>query len=30
MPGRILAWGREHDIRPDCTTGDLSDTKVAV
>ena len=21
MPGRILAWGREHDIRPVCTTG---------
>ena len=29
LPGRILAWGREHDIRPVCTTGDLSDTKVA-
>ena len=29
MPGRILAWGREHDIRPITTTGDLNDTKVA-
>jgi len=26
---RTLAWGREHDIRPITTTGDLSDTKVA-
>ncbi len=29
MPGRILAWGHEHDIRPVSTTGDLNDTKVA-
>ena len=29
LPGRILAWGREHDIRPVSTTGDLTDTKVA-
>jgi len=29
VPGRILAWGRGHDIRPVSTTGDLSDTKVA-
>jgi hypothetical protein len=29
LPGRRLAWGREHDIRPITATGDLTDTKVA-
>jgi hypothetical protein len=29
LPARTLAWGREHDIRPVTTTGDVTDTKVA-
>jgi Replication initiator protein, pSAM2 len=29
LPARTLAWGREHDIRPIATTGDLTDAKVA-
>jgi hypothetical protein len=29
LPGRRLAWGREHDIRPITATGELTDTKVA-
>jgi hypothetical protein len=29
LPTRTLAWGREHDIRPVTTTGDLTDAKVA-
>jgi hypothetical protein len=29
LPGRTLAWGREHDTRPITETGDLTDTKVA-
>ena len=29
LPVRTLAWGREHDIRPVTTTGDVTDTKVA-
>jgi hypothetical protein len=29
IPARTLAWGRELDIRPITTTGDLSDGKVA-
>jgi len=29
LPARTLAWGRENDIRPVTTTGDVSDTKVA-
>jgi hypothetical protein len=29
MAARTLRWGREHDIRPIATTGDLTDSKVA-
>jgi hypothetical protein len=29
FPARTLAWGREHDIRPVTTTGDVTDSKVA-
>lgn len=29
LPARTLGWGREHDIRPITTTGDVTDTKVA-
>ena len=29
LPARTLAWGREHDIRPVTTSGDLTDAKVA-
>jgi hypothetical protein len=29
LPARTLAWGREHDIRPIITCGELTDTKVA-
>jgi hypothetical protein len=29
LASRTLAWGREHDIRPITTTGDVTDTKVA-
>ena len=29
LPARTLAWGREHDIRPVTTTGDVTDSKVA-
>jgi hypothetical protein len=29
VAARTLAWGREHDIRPITTTGDLTDTKIA-
>jgi hypothetical protein len=29
LPARTLYWGREHDIRPVTTTGDLTDGKVA-
>jgi hypothetical protein len=29
VAARTLAWGREHDIRPITTTGELTDTKVA-
>ena len=29
LPARTLAWGREHDIRPVTTIGDVTDTKVA-
>jgi hypothetical protein len=29
MAARTLRWGREHDIRPVATTGDLTDSKVA-
>ena len=29
LPARTLTWGREHDIRPVATTGDVTDTKVA-
>ena len=29
LPARTLAWGREHDIRPVTTTGELTDSKVA-
>jgi hypothetical protein len=29
LPAQTLAWGREHDIRPVTTTGDLTDAKVA-
>jgi len=29
FPARTLVWGREHDIRPITTTGDVTDSKVA-
>jgi hypothetical protein len=29
LPARTLAWGREYDIRPITTAGDVTDTKVA-
>jgi len=29
LPARTLTWGREHDIQPIATTGDLTDAKVA-
>jgi hypothetical protein len=29
LPSRTLYWGREHDIRPITTAGDLTDAKVA-
>jgi hypothetical protein len=29
LPARNLAWGREHDVRPVTTTGNVTDTKVA-
>ena len=29
LSARTLAWGREHDIRPVTTTGDVTDSKVA-
>lgn len=29
LAARTLRWGREHDIRPIATTGDLTDSKVA-
>jgi hypothetical protein len=29
LPARTLAWGRQHDIRPITTTGQLTDTTVA-